>query len=272
MVTTSALYVGSVSHRRRRPSTHRLRYRVFYLLLDIDDLPRLARKLRFFSINRFNLFSFRAKNHLSGAGDDLRGEIERLLAQAGMEPDGGAIRLLTMPRILGYGFNPLSMFFCYRRDGALRAIVYEVNNTFGQRHSYLFPVSDGEKGIMRHACSKEFYVSPFMDMDMSYAFSIRPPGETFTLSISVLDAKGPILDAAQSLRRRPLTDAGLMHVFVSHPLLGLKVMAGIHFEALLIWLKGVGLRERPPPPHLPVTIVAKEHQKRTASHVATDFS
>lgn len=254
MERKSALYVGSVAHRRFRPKAHHLRYRVFSLLLDIDELPLLARELRFFSLRRFNLFSFRPRDHLSGKTDDLRGEIEALLRDAGVAPDGGAIRLLTMPRILGYGFNPLSIFFCHRKDGALAAILYEVNNTFGERHSYLVP-SPGGDGVMRHACCKEFYVSPFMGMEMRYAFRIRDPRETFTLSISVADGDGPMLNAAQSMRRVEMTDAQLLRVFLTHPLLTLKVIFGIHFEALFIWLKGVRLQVRPPPPEAAVTII-----------------
>ena len=251
----SALYVGSVAHRRLRPKAHHLRYRVFALLLDIDELPRLTRALRFFSLNRFNLFSFRPRDHLSGAGDDLRSQIEKLLRDAGMKADGGAIRLLTMPRILGYGFNPLSIFFCHRRDGSLEAILYEVNNTFGERHSYLFPAPGGESGVMRHTCCKEFYVSPFMAMDMTYAFRIRAPQDRFSLSISVADGQGTMLNAAQSLRRVEISDGQLLKVFLTHPLLTLKVIFGIHLEALFIWLKGVRLHVRPPPPESSVTVI-----------------
>jgi DUF1365 family protein len=257
MEQRSALYLGSVAHRRLRPKTHRLRYRVFYLLLDIDELPGLARNLRFLSLDGFNLFSFRPRDHLSGQTDDLRGEIEGILKRAGMEADGGAITLMTMPRILGYGFNPLSIFFCHRTDGALRAILYEVNNTFGQRHSYLFPIIGEARGVMRHACPKEFYVSPFMAMEMTYGFRIHAPDDSFVLSIAVADAQGPMLNAAQSHHRRPLNDTELLRAFVTHPLLTLKVIAGIHLEALLIWLKGVRLHIRPPPPAEPVTVVAE---------------
>lgn len=265
MESRSALYVGMVTHRRLRPKAHNLRYRVFSFFLDIDEMPRLARALRFFSIRGFNLFGFRPKDHLSGATDDLRGEIEFILRDAGMEPDGGAIRLLTMPRILGHSFNPLSIFFCHHADGALRAILYEVNNTFGQRHCYLFPVSRTKSGVMRHACPKKFYVSPFIAMDMTYAFRIQAPNENFSLSISVADADGAMLTAAQSLRRRPLNDKELLSVFITHPLLTLKVIAGIYIEALLIWLKGVDLHVRPPPPDRPVTVVVADQNEKDSA-------
>jgi DUF1365 family protein len=264
----SALYVGSVAHRRLRPRGHRLRYRVFSLLIDLDEQALLAKRLRLFSLDGFNLFGFRAKDHLFGDGSDLRGQVESILQDAGMEPDGGAIRLLAMPRVLGYGFNPLSIFFCYRNDGALRAILYEVNNTFNQRHCYLFRV-DATQGVLTHACDKEFYVSPFMAMDLTYAFSVRPPDEAYAISIRVADADGAMLNATQSMRRRPLDDRELLRVFFTHPLLTLKVIAGIHVEALRIWLKGVGLHMRPPPPDRTVTIVSQEHRERkgAACHV-----
>lgn len=261
MTMNSALYVGSVIHRRLRPKTHRLHYRVFALLLDVDELPVLEKTLRLFSLGRFNVFSFRPQDHLSGKTANLREEVESILRGAGVKEEPGPIRLLTMPRILGYAFNPLSIFFCYRADGALRAILYEVNNTFAQRHCYLFPL-EGERRVLTHACSKQFYVSPFIPMEAAYTFLIRPPDETFTLSISVADEEGKTLVASQRLARRALDDRALAAVFLSHPLLTLKVIAGIHYEALLIWFKGVRLRVRPPPPIDAVTVVAKEHSEK----------
>jgi DUF1365 family protein len=264
MAMKSALYVGSVVHRRLRPKAHHLRYRVFSLLIDIDELPTLARSLRLFSTGRFNLFGFSSQDHLFGKSGNLRDEVEAILRGAGLKDDGGAIRLLTMPRILGYGFNPLSIFFCYRPDGSLQAILYEVHNTFGQRHCYLFPV-DGSRRVLTHACSKQFYVSPFLPMELAYAFRIKPPEDDYTISISVADDDGEILIATQHLTRRTLDDRALMRVFLTHPLLTLKVIAGIHYEALLIWLKGVGLQMRPPPPDRPVTVVAVEDRKKESA-------
>ena len=259
MALNSALYLGSVAHRRLRPRSHRLRYRVFALLIDIDELPILSRSLAFFSVGRFNLFSFFPQDHLFGKKGGLREEVEEILRDSGLGTDGGSIRLLAMPRILGYGFNPLSIFFCYRKDGALHAILYEVHNTFGQRHCYLFPIN-GNSQTLSHICSKQFYVSPFMPMDMAYAFRIRPPDDTFTISISVSDDEGTMLVATQQLTRQPLDDRALIRVFLTHPLLTLKVIAGIHYEALLIWMKGIGLHLRPPPPDRTVTVIAQDNR------------
>lgn len=254
----SSLYVGTVLHRRMRPRQHRLRYRVFWLLLDLGEIDALDARLRLFSRNRFNLFGFRDRDYGEGTAEPLRAQVERHLAAAGLAPDGGAIRLLTMPRILGYAFNPLSVYFCHRRDGGLAAILYEVNNTFGERHSYLIPVDAAAVaeagGTIRQSTRKRFYVSPFIDMEMDYEFRVLPPAERVAIAIAGKDAEGPIISAALSAGRLPLTDAALGRVFLTHPLLTLKVVAGIHFEALLIWLKGVRLRRRPPPPAEAVTV------------------
>lgn len=262
MMMHSALYIGSVAHRRLRPRKHRLRYRVFSLLIDIDELPLLERTLRLFSLGRFNLFSFAPQDHLFSRSDDLRAEINRILGDAGLSVDNGAIRLLTMPRILNYGFNPLSIFFCHHADGGLKAILYEVHNTFGERHCYLFPVSRQGR-TLTHTCSKEFYVSPFLPMDLTYSFRIRPPDDDdYSISISVADAEGDVLIATQVLERRELDDRALLRVLFTHPLLTLKVIAGIHYEALLIWLKGVRLHVRPAAPDHFVTVVADENTKK----------
>ena len=244
----SALYVGRVSHERLRPKRHRLVYRVFSLLVDLDELEMLNQRFRFFSLNAFNLFSLRPKDYGFAQTGDLRSEVELVLCTAGIDLGSGPIRLLTMPRILGYAFNPLSIFFCHARDGALRAILYQVNNTFGQRHTYLVKAHDADQGPLTHEGRKLFYVSPFLGMDMVYRFRIQAPGEIFSLDIEARDVDGPVLFAAQKLRRAPLSDGSLLRLFFTHPLLTAKVIAGIHWEALLLWLKGVPLQSRPPPP------------------------
>ena len=254
--SNSALYVGQVAHRRLRPRKHALRYRTFALLLDLDELPDLAARSRLFSHNSFNLFSFYDRDYGSGA-TPLREQIEGHARQVGLDLDGGSIRLLTMPRILGYAFNPISLYFCHARDGGLLAILYEVNNTFGQRHSYFIPVEAAAPGPIRQSCAKQFYVSPFMAMDMVYEFTVSPPGENVSIAIVERDRQGVVLTATQAQDRVALTDAALSRVFFSHPLLTLKVVVGIHLEALVLWVKGMRLQIRPPPPDQPVTHVAR---------------
>jgi uncharacterized protein len=257
----SGLYVGQVTHKRLRPRKHALRYRTYALLLDIDELPDLGRSLRLFSHNAFNLFSVFDRDYGSAGGKSLRAQVEAYAREIGLDLDGGPIRLLTMPRILGYAFNPISVYYCYDRQGALRATLYEVNNTFRQRHSYFIPAEPEADGTIRQSCAKHLYVSPFMAMDMTYDFTLAPPGDKVSIAIVERDRQGVMLTAAQTQGRVELTDAALLRVFFSHPLLTVKVIVGIHFEALLLWAKGMRLQVRPPQPDRPVTLVARRNDQ-----------
>jgi DUF1365 family protein len=250
----SCLYAGTVMHRRIKPRAHKLKYRVFWMLFDLDELPHLPRRLRLFSREGFNLFGFYNRDHGDGSARPLRAQAEEHLAAAGIDLDGGPIRLLCMPRILGFVFNPISVYYCHRRDGALAALLYEVHNTFGQRHSYLIAVAGDGRQPLEQRCEKDFYVSPFMDMDIRYRFRVQPPGARVTLAIEGSDAQGPVIVASLAGEREALTDAALLRAFVLFPLMTLKVVAGIHWEAAKLWLKGLRLRPRPPAPE-PVTIV-----------------
>ena len=252
-MVASGLYAGVVSHVRLRPRPHRLRYRIFMLLLDLDELDGLDARLRRFSVGRLALTGFSPRDHLDHTGQDLRGQVETILAEAGLE-GGGPIRLLAMPRILGGVFNPLTVWFLHRADGALSAVLYEVRNTFGESHSYLIPAAPGTHEVLSQSIDKGFYVSPFMDMDLTYAFRIRPPGERVAVSIEVSDAEGPVLTAAFAGERSEMTDANLLSAWLKHPMTSLGVLAAIHWEALWMWLKGEPIRERPPPPATPVTL------------------
>lgn len=252
-MTASGIYAGVVSHARLRPRPHRLRYRIFMLLLDLDELEGLDARLRRFAVGRFALTGFSPRDHLDHTGRDLRGQVQAILEDAGLE-GGGPVRLLAMPRILGGTFNPLTVWFLHRRDGALSAVLYEVNNTFGESHSYLIPAAPGDEEVLSQAIDKGFYVSPFMDMDLRYAFRIRPPGERVSVSIEVSDDEGPVLSAAFAGARREMTDANLLSAWLGRPMTSLGVLAAIHWEALWMWLKGEPIRQRPPPPAAPVTL------------------
>ena len=255
MAFASALYRGSVMHRRLKPRRHVLRYGVFSLLIDLDELPRLHEKLRLFSWNRFNLLSFYDRDCGFDDPAPLKAQMERVAREAGFEA-GGPVRLLTMPRFLGYAFNPLNVYFVHAPDGRLSAIVGEVNNTFGERHAYVIAgAPEGEP--TRAVCAKRFYVSPFNDMDLTYDFRIRPPGVDLLVGIAVSDADGPLMSAVQTAGRFDLDDWSLFGASVRYPLLGLKVIGGIHWEALKLWLKGLRLRDRPPPPEPPLTIAPR---------------
>jgi len=240
----SALFAGHVVHQRTRPKKHRLRYSVFYLALDLEETPAVSAALRLFSVNRFNVFSFHERDHGDGSNLPLLEQIRVKLRAAELDA-GGAIVLMTMPRMLGYAFNPLSLYFCYSKDGALAAILYEVNNTFGQRHTYLIPATPDADGRVRQESAKSLYVSPFLDTDMSYAFVVAPPKERVAVLIAARDLEGPVLIANLSGNRIPLADAALLRVLFAYPFLTLKVVAAIHWEALRLWLKGVGLTRRP---------------------------
>jgi DUF1365 family protein len=250
----SALYPGHVMHHRSRPREHRLTYRMWSMLIDLDELDALDRRLKLFSVGRFNLVSFRPRDRRDGSGE-IRARVEAEMRDAGVEPDGGPIRLLTMPRILGRAFNPLSVYFCHRRSGEVAAILWEVDNTFGERHAYLIPVETVAGGEIRQRCDKAFYVSPFMDMDLSYAFRVRPPGETFSLVIDVADGAGTLFTARHVARREDLSDAALLRLVLAMPMQVASVLVGIHWEAVKLWLKGVRLRVRPPAPARPVTVI-----------------
>ncbi|MES1199036.1 MAG: DUF1365 domain-containing protein [Pseudomonadota bacterium] len=244
----SVLYTGHVAHARLTPKRHRLRYRVFMLALDLDELPSLG--LRLLSHNRANLMAFNDHDHGARKALPLRPQIEAKLAKAGIAFDGGPITLLTMPALLGYVFNPLSVYFCWRRDGALAAIVYEVRNTFGEHHDYVLPTGsagfhpakegqqDAGDPSIEQRCAKEFFVSPFMDMDMGYAFTIRAPGEDVLIGMQVKRGDDVVLTASFAGRRRALTDANLAREVLIDPLMTFKAMAGIHWEALKMLVKG----------------------------------
>lgn len=237
-MSASALYIGMVVHRRLRPKAHKLRYRVFSLLLDLDELPEL--KLRWLGVNRPGLLSFREADH--GDGGPLRPWVAARLAEVGIVA-AGPVRLLCYPRMLGYVFNPLTVYFCHHGDGRLAAIIYEVHNTHGERHAYVLP---GGAGTVRHSCGKAFFVSPFMPMDCVYHFTINPPGETVSVGIVESDEEGTLLTASFAGERENLTDAALLRAVLAHPLMTLKVTLAIHWEAVRLLLKGLRVYRHTP--------------------------
>ena len=247
MTMHSSLYVGSVMHQRLQPRRHRFRYRAFWLLLDLDELEELSSSLSWFSHNRSNIFSFYDADHGDGTETSLRVQVERQLSDTGVDLDGGRIRLLCMPRTLGYCFNPISIFFCYRADGPLAAVIYQVHNTFGERHSYVVRV-EGQSAALHQRCQKRLYVSPFLEMDMLYDFRITGPDERIAVGISASSSAKPVLSAVLTGRRRELSDRNLMFVFLKNPAITIKVIAAIHWQAIRLWAKGIRLQRRPSPP------------------------
>ncbi len=242
----SGLYVCRVMHHRIRPKRHRFIYRVFMLLIDVDHLSDVDRRLRLLSIDRANLFAFHNVDHGPRDGRPLRPWIETELRTAGIEAMPSKIRLLAMPRFLGYTFNPLSIYYCYNANRRLSAIVYEVKNTFGEQHAYVFSIPTSSPSPQRfgHRCSKNFYVSPFIEAEATYGFSLNDPDHRLDVRISERTSAGPLLTATLRGEFRPLTDRQLLIQALKNPFLPQKVISSIHYEALKLWLMGIRLQPR----------------------------
>jgi uncharacterized protein len=242
----AALYFGDVMHARLKPMGHRFSYRVMSLLIDLDRLDEANRQSALFGVNCAALYSFHEADHGVRDGTSLRAYAQRCAAEHGIDLAGGRVLLLCYPRLLGYTFNPLSVYFCYRADGELALLVYEVRNTFGDIHPYVLPVKPGQHSDagVRQQHDKLFYVSPFIEMAMRYHFRVSPPDQNVKLRILETDDRGPLLAATFSGRRRALNTAQLLRAFVAFPLVTFKIMAAIHWEALRLWLKGARLVPR----------------------------
>lgn len=254
MMPASALYNGVVVHKRVRPVKHALRYHVFSLLIDCDDLPGLDRRLRLFSYNRFNLCSLHDTNHGDGTAiaDYLRG----LADQSGVD---GIERFLMFcyPRVLGYVFNPVTIYFGVNAAGDARLIVYEVNNTFGERQTYVVPVEPRVgTDTVHQSCEKMFYVSPFNTDEGRYSFHVTPIDDEITIGIALHTDEGPLLKAFFRGERTALTDATLAKALARTGWLSLKVIGAIHYEALKLWFKGLRLVPRPRRPKSAIAFVS----------------
>ncbi len=239
-VSAASLYPGLVMHQRLKPFGHRFTYRVFSLLIDLDRLQEAGRQSPLFSVERANLVSFWQGDHGPRDGSSLRDHVDRLLCEAGLSDPPARVLLLCYPRVLGYVFNPLSVYFAYDAADRLVALVYEVRNTFGDLHTYVAPVGVkdiGPEGV-RQERAKAFYVSPFIDMDQTYRFRVLPPGEAVRVRILETDSEGPLLSATFAGTRQEVRTAQLLGLSLKIPFMTLKVIVGIHWEALKLWLKG----------------------------------
>lgn len=243
-------------HARLKPMGHRFSYRVYSLLLDLDNIA-IATQSAVFSHNQFNLMSFYDKDHGAADGKSLRDYVNGLLKNAGQSAPA-RVELLCYPRILGWVFNPLSVYYCYDAENTLNALIYEVRNTFGERHTYVAPILEGEQshGRIRQERDKLFYVSPFIGMKMRYHFRITPPDQNLTLRILEHDEDGPLLSATFSGVRHPLNTKNLLKAFFQVPLQTLKIVSGIHWEALKLWKKGAQFHKRPARPN-PISYIDK---------------
>ncbi len=237
-MTNSCIYNGSVIHKRFKPKEHFFKYKVFSLLIDLSELNELNDKLKFFSINKFNLISFYEKDHGERDGSSLFSWVKFNLRNNNIITENIKIKLLCYPRILGYVFNPLSIFFIYDKNENLISILYEVKNTFGEQHTYVFKI-ERENKLIKNNCSKKFHVSPFIEMNCDYFFTISNPGENLSVKINQYDQEGKILFASQDGRRFDLTSKNLMNSYIKHPLMTFKIISAIHFEAFKLWIKGI---------------------------------
>ena len=237
----SCIYNGTVTHTRFKPIRHNLRYKTFSLLLDLDEVEKLDKKLSIFSHNKFNLFSFYDKDHGDRDGSSLKTWVLSNLKKFNIYQNINTIKLLCYPRIFGYVFNPLSIFYCYDNTN-LKAIFYEVKNTFNEQHTYIFKVNNNEK--IDQKCKKKFYVSPFMDMETYYNFKLLEPNEKLSVYIKQTDNEGTVLTATQTGDKKELSLKQLILNFIKYPLMTIKIISSIHYEALLLWKKGAIYRKR----------------------------
>jgi len=238
-----AFYDGIVTHTRFRPVVHKLRYRIFMAHLDLTA-PMDAARGWLFGMDRPGLMSFQQKDHGARTRGGLLAWARAKAAEAGIDASG-RVTLLCMPRVLGLVFNPLSMFFLHNEDGALSGIIHEVHNTFGQRHAYALPANP--TGLIRQDCEKDFHVSPFMDMDLHYAFTVLPPGERTAVRIAVTDAGGKMLNASFAGSARAISTGNILRALLRLQWLGITVPLAIHWEAVKLLVKGMRLRPSPSP-------------------------
>ena len=237
----SCIYNGEVTHTRFKPVRHFLKYKTFSLLIDLDEINLLDKSIGIFSHNKFNIFSFYDKDHGDRDGGNLKNWVISNLKKFQIKEKITNIKVLCYPRILGYVFNPLSIFYCYEKE-KLVAIFYEVKNTFNEQHTYIFKIKNNEEIIQK--CRKKFYVSPFMDMETFYNFKLLNPNDKLSVFIKQTDADGTILTATQTGDKKEFSFKQLAINFLKYPLMTIKIISSIHYEALLLWKKGAIYRKR----------------------------
>ena len=234
---TSCIYNGTVIHKRFKPKIHFFKYKVFSLLIDLSELNNLDKKIGFFSYNKFNLISFFDKDHGDRDGSSVINWVKKNLKENDVNCENIRIKLLCYPRIFGYVFNPLSIFYVYDKNDKLISLLYEVKNTFGEQHTYIFKIK--ENNLLKHNCEKKFHVSPFIEMNCSYFFRTLKPADKISIIIDQYQLNEKILYASQDGKRTDFTTSELIKSYLKHPLMTFKVIAAIHFEAFKLWTKGI---------------------------------
>ena len=238
MIKNSYIYTGSVIHKRFKPTIHSFKYKVFSLLIDLAELDTLQKNLKIFSYNKFNIVSFFDVDHGPRDGSPVENWVKDNLKKNNQEYEDVQIKLLCYPRIFGYVFNPLSVFYIYDNKSNLISIMHEVKNTFGEQHVYIFKVNKNEN-LVQQICKKKFHVSPFINMNCVYFFRILKPGNKISVIIDVQDPEGKILYASQDGIKSELNNASLIKSYLKHPLMTFKVIVAIHFEAFKLWIKKI---------------------------------
>ncbi len=260
---SSGLFECRIMHARLAPRAHRFLYRIFLFAIDLDELDALPRRLRLFSLGRRNVYSFRERDYLpvdeplhpaptsalaasqppttSANADDLKSRVQAFAAHHGADLTGGRVVLVTLPRVFGYLFNPVSFYFCYTREGAPAAVIAEVTNTFREVKPYFLGAETRSSagGEFRLRVPKHFYVSPFSDVDVEFDFTLRAPHERLALQIDDFTDGARTLTTTLTGQRRELTSARLWWFTLKYPLLTLRVIALIHWHAFLLWCKRV---------------------------------
>ena len=206
--------------------------------IDLSELNILDKKIDFFSYNRFNLISFFDKDHGERDGTSLVEWVKKNLKENKIDHENIKIKLLCYPRILGYVFNPLSVFYVYNKKEELISIFYEVKNTFGEQHTYVFKI-DKDNQLLEHSCKKKFHVSPFIEMNCLYYFKILKPTDKLSVVINQNDDSGKLLFASQDGLKNELNNKNLMISYILNPLMSFKIIGAIHFEAFKLWIKGI---------------------------------
>jgi|SRR5579885_3335013 len=247
MTAESALYTGWLRHRRFSPKRHEFSYPVFLSFMDIDRIPELMRVSALTSYNGWNVAAFHERDHFGDPRRSLRERLERDAARNGVTLPEGRVFLLTHLRYLGYVFNPVSFFYFYDGDGNLRLMMAEVNNTFGETRNYwLTPAEEVARGgARRYETAKQLHVSPFMSMKLRYQWIFTPPGESLVAHMNTLEEGERFFDATLRLRRSPWSARRVRRVLASYPLMTLRVITAIHWQALRLWLKGVPVFRHP---------------------------
>ena len=241
MINPATIYAGTVVHKRLRPKPHALSYGVFSLLLDLDRLQDIAASSRLFSVNRFNILSFHDADHGPGDGKPTASHARELLKKAGFDAAQLQILLLAYPRVFGYVFNPLSVYYAIDVTGQLTALIYEVNNTWGERRSYVVGAGSAHLGTFAQSAKKELLVSPFAEANGRYGFRVTAPdaNQDLLVGVSLSDSQGALLKTHFKGSPEPWSDRALLGLLVRFPLLTIKIISAIHIEAFKLWWKGV---------------------------------